>query len=253
MVSIERGWTALNVYDGVESGKDERRGTMQEITERQQDVLDAIKRHIREHGVPPSQWELARHVGLADSSAVRMHLKGLEKKGRIQILTKKNRGIRVIEDDVPLVGPVAEVAVGTPIVCDAHIIERVPAAIADRFRPRPDYLLTVRGDSMNLTGVHDGDLVAIQRTGEAKNGDMVVARFGDEVTLKRLMRIDERHIELRPESDNPAHEVMELDLAKHIVQIEGIVVGALIGRPQSSDGKSEGGAFAGRSRCETDA
>ena len=131
-------------------------------------------------------------------------------------------------------GPLAEVAAGTPIVCDAHILERVPAAIADRFRPRPDYLLTVRGDSMEKAGVHAGDLVAVHKTPEAQSGDVVVARFGDEVTLKRFVRIDERHVELRPESHNPAHEVMKLDLAKHILQIEGIAVGAVIEKLRAS-------------------
>lgn len=212
---------------------------MAELTKRQLDVMDAIKQHIREHGVPPSQLELATHVGLSDSSAVRMHLKALQEKGRIQILSKKNRGIRVIEDDVPVVGPVAEVAAGTPIVCEAHIVERVPAAIADRFRPRPDYLLTVRGDSMNRAGLRDGDWVAICKTAEAKSGQVVVARFGDEVTLKRLMRIDDRHIELRPESYNTAHEVMRLDLAKHIVEIDGVVVGAVIAGPPAPPDEDE--------------
>ena len=204
---------------------------MSELTKRQRDVLDAIKKRIRKDGVPPSQWELARDVGLADSSAVRVHLKALQEKGRIKILTKKNRGIRVIENDVPLVGPMAEVAAGTPIVCEAHIVEHVPAAIADRFRPRPDYLMTVRGDSMDRAGLHDGDLVAVHKTTEAKSGQIVVARFGDEVTLKRLRRINARDIELRPESYNTAYEVMRLDLAKHIVDIDGVVVGAVIAGP----------------------
>ena len=135
----------------------------------------------------------------------------------------------MLDEAVPLVRPPAEVAAGTPIVCDANIVERVPAAIAARFRPRPDYLLTVRGDSMSRTGVQDGDIVAIARTPEAQSGQVVVARFGDEVTLKRFVRIDDRHVELRPESHNPAHQVMKLDLAKHILQIEGVAVGALIG------------------------
>ncbi len=218
---------------------------MPELTKRQQDVLDAIKKHLRNHGVPPSQWELAAYVGLSDSAAVRVHLRALQEKGRIQILARKNRGIRVIENDLPLVGPVAEVAAGTPIVCDAHIVELVPPAIADRFRPRPDYLLTVRGDSMDRAGLHDGDLVAIHKTTGATSGQIVVARFGDEVTLKRLWRINEREIELRPESYNTAHEVMRLDLAKHILDIDGVVVGAVIAGPPvpPEDQRGKGDSF----------
>ena len=129
---------------------------------------------------------------------------------------------------MPLLGALAEVAAGTPIVCDTHIIDRVPGNLAEHFRPRPDFLLTVRGDSMEKAGIKAADIIAVHRTSEAKSGQILVARFGDEVTVKRYVRIDERHVELRPESHNAAHEVMKLDLAMHILQIEGIVVGALI-------------------------
>ena len=135
---------------------------------------------------------------------------------------------------MPLVRPLGEVAAGTPIVCEDHIVERVPAVIANRFRPRPDYLLTVRGDSMDRTGLQDGDIVAIRKTSEPRNGQVVVARFGDEVTLKRYWKIDERHVELRPESHNPDHQVMKLDPAMHILEIDGVAVGALIGEIRDS-------------------
>ena len=201
---------------------------MRELTERQREILDAIKAHIGRHGVPPSRTELARSVRLADASSVTAHLARLADAGRIELIPNKNRGIRVVEQHVPLIGALAEVAAGTPIVCEAHILERVPAAIAERFHPRPDYLLTVRGDSIELTGVTDGSIVAVRKTAEAKSGQLVVARFGDEVTLKRYVRIDERRVELRPESRNAAHKTLRLDLAKHILDIDGVVVGALI-------------------------
>ena len=201
---------------------------MQELTNRQQDVLDAIKAHIRRHGVPPSRTELAHSLDLAEASSVTGHLARLADAGRIDVLPNTNRGIRVLEEHVPLIGPIAEVAAGTPIVCDAHILEHIPAAIAEQFHPKPDYLLTVRGDSLDLTGITDGSVVAVQKTGEAKTGQLVVARFGDEVVLKRFVQIDERHVELRPESRNKAHKVMRLDLAKHLLRIDGVVVGALI-------------------------
>ena len=201
---------------------------MRELTNRQRDVLDGIKAHLRRHGVPPSRTELAHGLGLAEASSVTGHLARLADAGWIALLPNTNRGIRVLDEDVPLIGALAEVAAGTPIVCEAHILERVPAAIAERFHPRPDYLLTVRGDSIELTGIGDGSIVAVTRTREAKSGQLVVARFGDEVTLKRFVRIDERHVELRPESRNRAHKVMKLDLAKHLLDVDGVVVGALI-------------------------
>ena len=201
---------------------------MRELTTRQHAVLDAIKAHLRRHGVPPSRTELAHSLGLSEASSVTGHLARLADAGWIQLLPNTNRGIRVLHEDLPLLGALAEVAAGTPIVCDTHIIDRVPASIAEHFRPRPDFLLTVRGDSMEKAGIKAADIICVHRTREAKSGQIVVARFGDEVTVKRYVRIDERHVDLRPESHNAAHKVMKLDLAMHILQIEGIVVGALI-------------------------
>ena len=201
---------------------------MRDLTSRQREVLDAIKAYSRRHGFPPSRTELAHNLGLSEASSVTGHLARLADAGYIEVLPNTNRGIRVLGQNVPLIGPIAEVAAGTPIVCEAHILERVPGAIADQFHPKPDYLLTVRGDSLELTGITDGSIVAVRKTAEAKSGQLVVARFGDEVTVKRYVRIDERRVELRPESRNRAHKVMRFDLAKHIVEIDGVVVGALI-------------------------
>ena len=201
---------------------------MRELTNRQQEVLEGIKTHIRRHGVPPSRTELAHSLGLSEASSVTGHLARLVDAGWIELLPNTNRGIRVLHEDVPLLEALAEVAAGTPIVCDTHIIDRVPGSIAEHFRPRPDFLLTVRGDSMEKAGIKAGDIIAVHKTPEAKSGQIIVARFGDQVTVKRYVQIDERHVELRPESHNAAHEVMKLDLAMHILQIEGTVVGALI-------------------------
>ena len=201
---------------------------MRAPTDRQVEVLEWIRKHIRRHGMPPTRTEIAQGLGLADASSVTGHLKALVRDRRIEILPKKNRGIRILDDDVPLLRPLGEVAAGSPIICEAHIVGRVPASIAEHFRPQPDFLLTVRGDSMENAGIRDGDLIAVHRTSEARTGQIIVARFGDEVTMKRFVQRDDRHVELRPESSNPAHTTLELDLAKHLLQIEGVVVGAVI-------------------------
>ena len=204
--------------------------TMPPLSPRTQQVLDWIKDQIAETGLPPTRAELAQGVGFKDASSVNGHLEMLAKGGWIQLFPNKKRGIRVLDPaDLPLLGPLAEVAAGTPILAEGNIVERIPSAVGDRFRPRPDYFLTVRGDSMDRTGLRDGDIVAIrQKGGTADSGDVVVARFGDEVTLKRFVRVDERHVELRPESHNPDHVPMKIDLAKHILDIDGVAVGALI-------------------------
>ena len=131
---------------------------------------------------------------------------------------------------IDLVEPIGEIAAGEPIVAENRIVDRIPSAVAERFCPTPDYFLTVRGDSMDRTGLRDGDVVAIRCMPEANNGDVVVARFGDEVTLKRFVRLDKRRVELRPDSHNPEHQPIKIDLAKHILHIDGVAVGALIGR-----------------------
>ena len=204
---------------------------MQPLAPRTQQVLDRIKDQLAQSGLPPTRAELAEAVGLKDASSITVHLETLSRGGWIQLIPNKKRGIRVLDlNDLPLLGPLAEVAAGSPILAEGNIVERVPSAVAKLFRVRPDYLLTVRGDSMDRTGLRDGDIVAIrQQGGTAGTGDVVVARFGDEVTLKRFVRIDTRHVELRPESTNPMHKPLEIDLAKHILDIDGVAVGALIG------------------------
>ena len=160
----------------------------------------------------------------------------MQTKRWIELSPDTKRGIRLLDEasvDLPLVDlvtPRGEIAAGEPIVAEERIVDRIPEAVAERFSPRPDYFLTVRGDSMDRTGLRDGDVVAVRATPEAKSGDVVVARFGDEVTLKRFVRVNKRHVELRPESHNPVHEPIEIDLAKHILHIDGVAVGALIGR-----------------------
>ena len=201
---------------------------MRELTAGQERVLEWLRAYFGKHGRAPTRTEIAGGLGFPRASSVRGHIDALQRKGRIEILDDKYRGIKLVENDLPLVRPLAEVAAGTPILAEEHILQRLPAIVAERFWPRPDFLLMVRGDSMARTGVRDRDVVAIKKTKTAESGQIVVARFGDEVTLKRFVRIDERHVELRPESYNPAHEVLKLDLAKHILDIEGVAVGAMI-------------------------
>lgn len=208
---------------------------MRKLTDRQRETLEQIRAYIRRHGFPPSRKELSERLGLTHPSSVDVHLTALQTKGRIELRRDAKRGIRLLDEadaDLPLIDlvePTGEIAAGEPIVAESRIVDRIPEAVAERFRPTPDYFLTVRGDSMDRTGLRDGDVVAVRATPDAKSGDVVVARFGDEVTLKRFVRIDTRHVELRPDSHNPAHVPVKIDLAKHIVHIDGVAVGALIG------------------------
>ena len=209
---------------------------MKDLTNRQRETLDHIRAYMRRNGFPPSRAELSKSLGLSHPSSADVHLTALQVKGWIEIRPDTNRGIRLLGDADPavplidLVEPTGEIAAGEPIVAESRIVDRISPVVAEQFSPGPDYFLRVRGDSMDRTGLRDGDLVAIRATPEACNGDVVVARFGDEVTLKRFVRLDERHVELRPDSHNPEHEPIRIDLAKHILHIDGVAVGALIGR-----------------------
>ena len=213
---------------------------MKDLTEKQREALEHIRAYTRRHGFPPSRKELSQSLGLSHPSSADGHLSALQAKGWLEIRRDTKRGLKLTDEanmDLPLVDlvePTGEIAAGEPIVAESRIVDRIPSAVAERFSPTPDYFLTVRGDSMDRTGLRDGDVVAIRATPEAKNGDVVVARFGDEVTLKRFVRLDARHVELRPDSHNPEHEPIAIDLAKHILHVDGVAVGALIGRLGSS-------------------
>ena len=201
------------------------------LTRQQQRVLQAVRAQIAASGLPPTQAELARTLGFASLTAAKDHLKALERKGYLQLRTGTARGIRLCEpapeldpaaegEGLPLVG---RVAAGSPLLAVEHI-ERHVAVGPDLFSPAPDYLLRVAGESMRDAGILDGDLLAVRRSNEARNGQIVVARIEDEVTVKRFRR-DGRHVQLIAE--NPDFAPIVIDLAEQPLAIEGLAVGVL--------------------------
>jgi repressor LexA len=202
------------------------------LTTRQAEILEAIRSHIAEHGRPPSRPELARALGLASTNAVFKHLAALERKGAIALDAGFARGIRVKEEEgLPLVG---RVAAGSPILAIENLLGRYPVD-PDLFRPRADYLLQVRGLSMRDEGILDGDWLVVHRTREAKSGQIVVARLGDEVTVKRL-RLRGRKAELIPA--NPDFRTLHVDLERQPLEIEGVAVGVIRNLSASSRGRA---------------
>ncbi|MEL7046201.1 MAG: transcriptional repressor LexA [Pseudomonadota bacterium] len=195
---------------------------MIKLTARQEQVLDVIRQHIDNTGLPPTRADIARELGFRSANAAEEHLKALARKGAIEIIPGASRGIRLPDEEgLPLVG---QVAAGAPILAAENIEERC-SMDPGFFRPRADYLLRVRGDSMIKIGIHDGDLLAVHSTPVAENGAVVVARVEDEVTVKRLRRRDERRIELLPENDD--YDPIQVDLAEQAFAIEGLSVGVL--------------------------
>ena len=195
---------------------------MNELTARQAEVLDVIKAHLAETGYPPTRQDIAREFGFKSPNAAEEHLRALARKGVIEVIPGTSRGIRLMQEDgLPLIG---RVAAGAPILAEEHVEERlsVPPAL---FYPTADFLLRVQGDSMMDAGILDGDLLAVHNTPTARNGDIVVARIDDEVTVKRFRRKSRSKLLLLPE--NADYEPIEVNARSGEFAIEGVSVGII--------------------------
>jgi repressor LexA len=217
------------------------------LTARQQQILDLVQSAIERTGAPPTRAEIAAELGFRSANAAEEHLQALARKGVIELLGGTSRGIRLKSDtlkalaqarlapfgkqymlplpslaqlSLPLIG---RVAAGSPMLAQEHV-EQTYGVEAALFPRRPDYLLKVRGMSMRDAGIMDGDLLAVQKTKEAKNGQIVVARLGDDVTVKRLRRT-KAGIELLAE--NPDFQTIHVPLDALDFELEGIAVGLI--------------------------
>lgn len=202
---------------------------MQNLSPRQRETLDFIRDYVRDHGVVPTRGEIARGLGISHISTVDSHLSGLMRKGYVEVRPGSPRNIRLLREDIP-VAVAGPIAAGEPILAEGRVTGHLPRSARELFSPPPDFFVRVLGDSMDKLGLRTGTIVAVKAQAVAENGDVVVARIDDEVTLKRFVRIDTQHVELRPESTNPEHLTIEVDLASTELHIDGIAVGALIGQ-----------------------
>jgi repressor LexA len=211
------------------------------LTARQQEILELIQNSIAETGAPPTRAEIARALGFKSANAAEEHLQALARKGAIELVSGTSRGIRLkgasrstlrnnldmgsmmlpglSQLALPLVG---RVAAGSPILAQEHV-DTTYHVENNLFQERPDYLLRVRGMSMRDAGIMDGDLLAVKSTKEVRNGQIVVARLGDEVTVKRLRR-SAGMIELLPE--NPDYNIIVVH-PEEPFDIEGLAVGLI--------------------------
>ena len=212
------------------------------LTARQQQILDLIQTAIARTGAPPTRAAIAAELGYKSANAAEEHLQALARKGVIELVSGTSRGIRLCSDTVrninaargtqfslpipgitqlvlPLVG---RVAAGSPILAQEHV-DQTYCVEGSLFQHKPDYLLKVRGMSMRDAGIMDGDLLAVQTTREARNGQIIVARLGDDVTVKRLRRTT-AGIELLPE--NPDYPVITVQPGEPF-EIEGLAVGLI--------------------------
>jgi repressor LexA len=202
---------------------------MESLTSRQQEILDFLKQWIQENGMPPTRAEMCSALGFRSPNAAEEHLRALQRKGAIEMLPGSSRGIRVMgEDDasndeefgLPLIG---KVAAGSPILAQENMVGRYPVSPL-MFQPRADYLLQVKGMSMKDVGIMDGDWLAVHKTQNARNGQIVVARVEGDATVKRL-KLKGRQAFLIAE--NPEFLPIVVDLSKQTLDIEGLVVGVV--------------------------
>ncbi len=192
-----------------------------QLTERQAEILEVLQEYIAENGRPPSRPELAKMLGIATTNGVFKHLEALARKGAIELVPNAARGIRIlVESGLPMIG---RVAAGSPMLAIENHLGFYPVD-PSAFNPRADYLLQVRGLSMKDEGILDGDWLVVHRTTEAKNGQLVVARVGDDVTVKRL-KLRGQKAELIPA--NPDFKTLHFDLTREALAIEGIAVGVI--------------------------
>jgi repressor LexA len=196
---------------------------MHQLTPRQSEILLFIQGFMEEAGMPPTRAEIARELGFKSANAAEEHLRALQRKGALELIPGTSRGIQLKDYmreqlGLPLVG---RVAAGQPILAEEHIEAhyRIDTSLFD---PRPHYLLRVQGMSMKNAGILDGDLVAVHRTPEVRNGQIIVARLEDEVTVKRY-RQEGSLVRLLPENDD--FEPITVDLKQESMMIEGVVVG----------------------------
>ena len=195
------------------------------LTARQEEILNLIKTNIKETGYPPTRAEIATELGFRSPNAAEEHLRALARKGVIEMIKGTSRGIRLLEEEqngLPLIG---RVAAGEAILAIENIEDylQVPP---DMFHPRADFLLKVQGMSMKNVGIIDGDLLVVHKTNTAENGEIVVARIEDEVTVKRIKTNSTAHeIMLMPENDDL--DPILVDLRDQNFVIEGVSVGIL--------------------------
>ncbi len=203
---------------------------MENLTVRQQQILDFLKEWIAQHNMPPTRAEMCGALGFRSPNAAEEHLRALERKGAIEMMPGSSRGIRILvgendaandeEHGLPLIG---KVAAGSPILAQEHIVGRYPVSPL-MFKPKADYLLKVSGMSMKDVGIMDGDWLAVHKTNQARNGQIVVARIEGDATVKRL-KLKGHHAYLIAE--NPDFLPIIVDLDKAELDIEGLVVGVV--------------------------
>lgn len=196
---------------------------MRPLTPRQAEILELIKCNIAETGMPPTRAEIAKRLGFKSANAAEEHLKALAKKGCIEIIPGTSRGIRLTQVEEPGLPLIGQVAAGEPILAQEHV-EQHYQVDPNMFHPSADFLLRVRGDSMKNIGILEGDLLAVHKSTQARNGQIVVARVEDDVTVKRF---EKKGNTVYLHAENEEYKPIVVDLTNQSLNIEGLAVGVI--------------------------
>ena len=196
---------------------------MENLTTRQQEIFDFIKKEIEFNGYPPTRSEIAKVFGFKSPNAAEDHLKALKKKGVLNIVSGASRGISINKEDIgiPVIGLVSA---GGPILAQENIEKRIPSS-QNILSHGVDFYLRVKGDSMIEAGILENDLIAVNKKAQIKKGSIVIARINDEVTVKTLKNISPELVILQPENSN--YSDIEVNPRKEELSFEGTCVGLL--------------------------
>ena len=197
---------------------------MKSLTNRQKEILDLIKSYIVDYGFPPTRAEISKILGFKSANAAEQHLRAIEKKGYIQILSGASRGIVLSEDEERGIPVIGLVAAGGPILAQENIEKRVPVS-QSLLTESVDYYLRVKGDSMVDIGIYEEDLIGVKKTADIKVGKVVVARINDEVTVKTLKKFSSEEVILKAENEN--YSDIKVNPLIDELNFEGTCVGLL--------------------------
>ena len=197
---------------------------MKTLTNRQKEILDLIKSYIVDYGFPPTRAEISKILGFKSANAAEQHLRAIEKKGYIQILSGASRGIVLSEDEEMGIPVIGLVAAGGPILAQENIEKRVPVS-QSLLTESVDYYLRVKGDSMIDVGIYEEDLIGVKKTADIKVGKVVVARINDEVTVKTLKKFSSEEVILKAENKN--YSDIKVNPLIDKLNFEGTCVGLL--------------------------
>ena len=194
---------------------------MKDLTSRQKEILDLIKDHLKEKGFPPTRADISRTLGFKSHNAAEQHLRAIEKKGFISILSGASRGIVLNQEEkgIPVIGLVAA---GGPILALENIERTIPNS-QNLLSEKVDYYLRVKGDSMVDVGIFEEDLIGVKKTNDIKVGSVVVARINEEVTVKTLKKFSSEEVVLKAENKN--YSDIKVNPSVDELNFEGICVG----------------------------